>query len=61
MKYLFGSASSEYGQKRLADGTALRWSDLFPRIYLEFSADEADLSGDQNLRAFAEWAIRTMA
>lgn len=60
MKYLFGSASSEYGQKRLADGTALRWSDLFPRIYLEFSADEADLSGDQNLRAFAEWAIRTI-
>ncbi len=60
MQYLFGSASSEYGQKRLADGSALRWSDLFPRIYLEFSADEADLSGDQNLRAFTEWAIRTI-
>lgn len=61
MQYLFGSSNSEYGQKRMQQGTAARWTDLFTQIYFEFGEDEGSFVGDQNRSAFVEWAISVMS
>lgn len=42
MEYLFGSRQSEYGYRRMQDGSLSRWNRVFKQIYLEFLEDEGD-------------------
>ena len=58
MQYLFGSRQSEYGLRRLQDGSISRWNEVFDTIYLEFTEDAlSSFNTDRDRSAFVDWAI----
>ncbi len=58
MQYLFGARQSEYGLRRLQDGSISRWNEVFDTIYLEFTEDElSSYNSDRERSTFVDWAI----
>lgn len=62
MQYLFGSRQTDYGQRRIQDGSYARWSELYDRIYFEFCESEAHPpESDQERKRFVNWALEVMS
>lgn len=62
MQYLFGSRQSDYGLRRLQDGSISRWNEVFDTIYLEFTEDElSSYNSDRERSAFVDWAIELIS
>ncbi len=57
MDYLCGSVSSEYGKKRIDNGTALPWGRQFDTIYIEIRDDDGIFTSDAQRGAYVSYII----
>ena len=57
MEYLCGSMTSEYGGKRIDNGTALPWSRQFTRFYIEINDSGKVFKSDVQKAAYVNYVI----
>ena len=57
LEYLCGSVSSDYGRKRIDNGTAMPWSRCFDTIYIEISDSEGFFISDTQRAAYVNFVI----
>ena len=57
MDYLCGSVSSEYGKKRIDNGTALPWNRQFDTVYIEIRDTEGIFMSDAQRGAYVSYII----
>ena len=57
LEYLCGSLTSEYGGKRIDNGTALPWSRQFTRFYIEIGDSEKVFKSDVQKASYVNYVI----
>ena len=60
VEYLAGPMTEPYGKIRMENGTARPWSDVFPRIYLEFLDPDNVLSTDSRRASFVNHLVEVV-
>ena len=57
LEYLCGSVSSDYGRKRIDNGTAMPWARCFDSIYIEITDSEGFFISDTQRAAYVNFVI----
>ena len=57
LEYLCGSVSSEYGRRRIDNGTAMPWSRRFDHVYIEIADSEGFFISDTQRAAYVNFVI----
>ena len=57
LEYMCGSVSSEYGRKRIDNGTAMPWARRFDSVYIEISDSERFFISDTQRAAYVNYVI----
>ena len=57
LEYLCGSLTSEYGGRRIDNGTALPWSRQFTRFYIEINDSGKVFKSDVQKAAYVNYVI----
>jgi hypothetical protein len=57
LEYLCGSVSSQYGRKRIDNGTAMPWSRRFDSVYIEIADSEGFFISDTQRSAYVNFVI----
>ena len=57
LEYLCGSVSSEYGRRRIDNGTAMPWARRFDHVYIEIADSEGFFISDTQRAAYVNYVI----